>query len=565
LGLFQKSRERSKRNNMKSFKWNVVKILFGGGLLPVAGSLIFEALPFHVKRVQIPFHSAIEALGLFAGFSLALLLLLQQKHEKAVPYYRWVSAGLISMGILDGFHASVALGNTFVWLHNLAVLYGGLLFALTWVSGLSKRATRGFILPGMAIGLAIFFGIFSVSSPGLLPKMIEGEDFTRTADAIIRMGGIFFLIATLHFLIRYRANGRSEDNLFAFFSLLNGSAALLFPISHPWYQEWWLWHFIRLAAYLILLIYLFGSLRKTEMELGETKKKLEERLTELSKANQALREMEVAGVVASAANEILAATSQIASGASETAAAVNQAAATLEEVKQTSFLVNQKSKLVTEIALKAEQASVEGKGSVENTIQGINRIREQMESIALNIAKLSERSQAIGEIISTVNDLAEQSNLLSVNAAIEASQAGEYGRGFTVVAQEIKNMAKQSKEATAQVRSLLSDIQRAISQAVMVSEQGSRAVEAGMAQSKQAGEFIQILAGGVEKSAQAATQIEASSRQQVVGTDQLAIAMDHVRKASLQNATAAKQAEVSARNLNTLAQNLKRLIERYKE
>src|SRR5206468_6485887 len=90
-------------------------------------------------------------------------------------------------------------------------------------------------------------------------------------------------------------------------------------------------------------------------------------------------------------------------------------------------------------------------------------IQTQMESIADSVVKLSEQGQAIGEIIATVNDLAEQSNLLAVNASIEAAKAGEQGKGFAVVAQEVKSLAEQSKQATAQVRNLLNDIQKATS------------------------------------------------------------------------------------------------------
>src|SRR5260370_4878065 len=96
-------------------------------------------------------------------------------------------------------------------------------------------------------------------------------------------------------------------------------------------------------------------------------------------------------------------------------------------------------------------------------------IREQAEAVAENIVSLSERTQAIGEIISTVNDLAEQTNLLALNAAIEAARAGEHGRGFAVVAGEGKGLAEESKKATAQVRQILGEIQNANNAALAVS------------------------------------------------------------------------------------------------
>jgi methyl-accepting chemotaxis protein len=112
----------------------------------------------------------------------------------------------------------------------------------------------------------------------------------------------------------------------------------------------------------------------------------------------------------------------------------------------------------------------------------MKHIHDQMESVAASILHLSEQSQAIGEIIATVTDLAERSNLLAVNAAIEAAKADEQGKGFAVVAQEVKSLAEQSKQATAQVRTILNDIQTAMSAAVMATEQGSKAVDAGVKQ-----------------------------------------------------------------------------------
>ncbi|HEX4086234.1 MAG TPA: CHASE3 domain-containing protein [Chthoniobacteraceae bacterium] len=269
-------------------------------------------------------------------------------------------------------------------------------------------------------------------------------------------------------------------------------------------------------------------------------------------------------VLAASASEILAATTQVASGAAETGTAIAQTTTTVEEVKQTAQNASQKARAVADSAQKVMQVAQTGRKSVDASIDGMKRIQGQMESIAESVVRLSEQSQAIGEIIATVNDLAEQSNLLAVNAAIEAAKAGEQGKGFGVVAQEVKSLAEQSKQATSQVRAILNEIQKATTAAVLATEQGSKAVEAGVKQSAEAGDSIRQLADGITEAAQAATQIAASSQQQMAGTDQVALAMENIKQASAQNVAGTKQAETAAHNLHELGQKLKQLVDQYK-
>ena len=148
-----------------------------------------------------------------------------------------------------------------------------------------------------------------------------------------------------------------------------------------------------------------------------------------------------------------------------------------------------------------------------------------------------------------------------MNAAIEAAKAGEQGKGFVVVAQEVKSLAEQSKQATGQVRTILSDIQKATSSAVLAAEQGAKAVDAGVRQSAVAGDSIRVLSESINEAAQAATQIAASSQQQMVGMDQVAQAMENIKQASLQNVAGTKQAEGAAKNLHELGQQLSVMLD----
>jgi methyl-accepting chemotaxis protein len=289
----------------------------------------------------------------------------------------------------------------------------------------------------------------------------------------------------------------------------------------------------------------------------------------LSKMVDALREqireiLDGVNVLASSASEISTTVTQLASSAQETAVSVSEATTTMEELRQTARVSTEKANYVSESSQKAVKISDEGRKSTEETIGGMKLIKEQMESIAESIIRLSEQSQAIGDIITSVNDIADQSNLLSVNASIEATKAGEQGKGFTVVAQEVKTLAEQSKQATAQVRTILNDIQKATSGAVMSTEQGSKAVDSGVSQSNRTGESILALSNSVREAAQAAMQIAASSQQQMAGIDQVASAMESIKQATTQNVEGSKQLETLATNLNGLGQKLKQMTERYK-
>jgi methyl-accepting chemotaxis protein len=131
------------------------------------------------------------------------------------------------------------------------------------------------------------------------------------------------------------------------------------------------------------------------------------------------------------------------------------------------------------------------------------------------------------------------------------------------VAQEVKSLAEQSKQATAQVRQILGEIQKATSAAVMAAEQGSNAVQTGVRLSGEAGESIRLLSDSIAESSQAAIQIAASAQQQLVGVDQVALAMRNIGEASAQNVAGTKQIETAAKNLHGLGVKLKRLAEQY--
>jgi methyl-accepting chemotaxis protein len=271
-----------------------------------------------------------------------------------------------------------------------------------------------------------------------------------------------------------------------------------------------------------------------------------------------------ANVLASAASEIFTSATQFAANSNETASAVSQTTTTIEEVKQTAHQSNERARQMAARARTTDEIAQAGIVSVQETTRMMAKIRGQMDTIGASIVRLSEQGASIGEITSTVSDLADQSNLLAVNAAIEAAKAGEHGRGFGVVAQEIRSLAEQSKVATSQVRAILTEIQRATTAAVLAAEQGSKSVEQGEAQAGEARASIESLAKTVAEASQGAALISASSQQQLAGMDQVVVAMESIKAASVQGVAGTRQLETGAQNLNAVGQKMKQLLELYK-
>lgn len=294
------------------------------------------------------------------------------------------------------------------------------------------------------------------------------------------------------------------------------------------------------------------------VRLGQNLNDMVENLRQMT-----LQIRDVVASVSSTVVQIQAATTQQTAAATEQDASVTQTVATVEEVRATVQQTASRAQSVAASSQQSVQVSRGGQQAVTDTMKGMETLRQRVHDIAENILMLSERTQQIGEIIDTVNALAEQSKLLALNASIEAARAGEEGKGFAVVAMEVRQLAEQSREATANVRRILSEIQVATNSAVMVTEEGSKGAESGILLAQNAGEAIRNLAAVIEEAAQAAMQIAASTNQQTNGMDQLASAMTQIQQAAAQTAASTRQTEQSMRQLNEMAHRLETAVKRY--
>lgn len=294
-------------------------------------------------------------------------------------------------------------------------------------------------------------------------------------------------------------------------------------------------------------------------QLGTTLNAMVEGLREIAAQSRSATEN-----LNAAATEIRASTQEQAASVEEQLAAVQETAATVDEITHSGTQITRRAQEVIAAAQATAQVSEGGITAVDETGRAMDAIREQAEAVAQNIVALSEKTQAIGDIIATVNDVSERSHLLALNASIEAAAAGEQGRSFAIVAAEMKMLADQAKGATRNVRAILGDIQRGITASVMLTEEAVKRVASGKERTDASQSAIEELAARIQESVQTFQQIVASTNQQQIGIEQVTVALQNIRQASQQTAASTRQLDQAAGDLTQLSGTLVGLTARYR-
>jgi methyl-accepting chemotaxis protein len=181
--------------------------------------------------------------------------------------------------------------------------------------------------------------------------------------------------------------------------------------------------------------------------------------------------------------------------------------------------------------------------------------------IVSQMLDLGKKSQQIGAVLDIVAELAEQTNILAINATIEASGAGEAGKRFTVVADEIRKLADRVAGSTKEIRAMIEDVRMAVNTTVMATESGSKAVEAGSRESAEVTSAFNQIAELVATTTEAAREIELSTKQQASAVEQVNVAMADVAQATRESETSSSQTLQTASQLTTMARELLRLIQ----
>jgi methyl-accepting chemotaxis protein len=265
--------------------------------------------------------------------------------------------------------------------------------------------------------------------------------------------------------------------------------------------------------------------------------------------------------LSSAANEIMAISAQQSSGATQQASAVQEATTTSEEIAVTAKQVAENARRVETLAEQSSAASSSGVEAVSNAMDGMNRLKGQVQSIAEAMLDLGENSQKVGGIVDIIDEIADQTNLLALNAAIEAAGAGEAGRRFSVVANEVKRLAARSVDATGQIKSLIEEIQKSTNATILLTEEGTQGVDAASTLVARISEALGKIIAIVQETTGAAREIKLSTQQQTSASEQMAETISDVRDVATQVAASAEETAQSIAELTTLSERLRELVE----
>ena len=264
--------------------------------------------------------------------------------------------------------------------------------------------------------------------------------------------------------------------------------------------------------------------------------------------------------VQSSSVELQAAANQQASGSKEQSSAMSEIATTIRELIATSRQISENARSVATIASDTDRAAVQGDDTVEKANGMITGIRRQVDIIVSHMLDLGKKSQQIGAVLDIVSELAEQTNILAINATIEAAGAGESGKRFTVVADEIRKLADRVASSAKEIRILIEDVRTASNTTVMATESGSKAVDLGSSQFEEVASSFKQISGLVSTSTEAAKEIELSTKQQTTAVEQVNVAISNVTQATKESEASSKQVLTTASELAKLSLALTRLI-----
>lgn len=262
------------------------------------------------------------------------------------------------------------------------------------------------------------------------------------------------------------------------------------------------------------------------------------------------------GHIQSSSAQLEAAAAQQVNGGRDQASAMNEITTTINELLITSRQIADSAQRVSKIAEETESAARNGDHTIDQTRASITAIRTQVDQIVQHMLALGEKSQQIGTVVDLVSELAEQTNILAINATIEASGAGEWGRRFAVVAEEIRKLADRTAASAKEIRTLIDDVRGAVNTTVMATEIGAKAVDAGSRQFDDATSSFREIVQLVATTNDATREIELSTKQQTTAVEQVNVAVSDTARVSRETESSAVQTKQTAAHLSNLSGEL---------
>jgi methyl-accepting chemotaxis protein len=269
-------------------------------------------------------------------------------------------------------------------------------------------------------------------------------------------------------------------------------------------------------------------------------------------------------IVASAAEQLRASAEQIATGAEEVAAQASTVATAGEEMSATSGDIAQNCLMAAAGSNHASQTASDGAEVVNNTVQVMSRIASRVQATAKTVESLGSRSDQIGEIVGTIQDIADQTNLLALNAAIEAARAGEQGRGFAVVADEVRALAERTTKATREISEMIKAIQVETKGAVAAMEEGVYEVEQGTDEAAKSGEALNDILAQINTVTMQINQVATAAEEQTATTSEISNNIHQITQVVSDTAKGAQESSAAAGQLANTADELNRLVNQFK-
>lgn len=276
------------------------------------------------------------------------------------------------------------------------------------------------------------------------------------------------------------------------------------------------------------------------------------------------RLVEASAAVASASAEISASTEEMAAGAREQTQQVSAVAASVVHLSKTTADNSRSSISTADTARSARASAEEGGRVVEHSVESMRRIAQVVQVSAETVRTLGRSSAQIGQIVSVIDDIADQTNLLALNAAIEAARAGEQGRGFAVVADEVRKLAERTTTATKEIADMIKKIQQDTQDAVRSMEQGTTEVDEGIKLADAAGNSLRGIVTMSQTVTDMVAQIATASELQATASEQISKSVDGISSVARETATGIQQIARTAEDLNRLTENLQDLIGQFR-